>query len=60
MTLEEYKKELKAHDWYYFYSDSNSVVYNGQQNENRLLELAKGNEEFVKAFNEEYTKHFPN
>lgn len=60
MTLEEYQKELKKHDWYYFYSDSNSVVFKGQDNEKRLKELAKTDESFKTAFEEEYIKHFPN
>lgn len=57
MTLEEYKKELNKHDWYYHNSDSMKVFDQGEKNEIRLLKLAKDNAEFTQAFNEVKAKH---
>ncbi len=57
MTLEEYKQELKKHDWYYFNSESMVVFDRGENNEKRLLKLAKDNKELTQAFFEEKTKN---
>lgn len=57
MTLEEYKKELEKHDWYYYNSESMSVFTKGEDNEKQLLKLAKDNKEFTQAFYEVKSKH---
>jgi hypothetical protein len=43
MTIEEYEKELKTHDWYYNYSDDHSVYCSGSYNDQRLYYTAKDN-----------------
>ena len=57
MTLEEYKKELDKHNWYYHNSDSIVVFNKGENNEKRLLKLAKDNLELTQAFYEIKSKH---
>jgi hypothetical protein len=51
MTLEEYKKELQQHDWYYEFSDDHGVWQRGERASARLSRIAReGNEEFKKAY----------
>jgi hypothetical protein len=50
MTIEEYKKLLDKHDWYYYNSDSLKVFEKGESAEKNLLKLAKDNKEFTQAF----------
>jgi hypothetical protein len=57
ITLEQYKEQLKAHDWQYHNSDSIAIFDKGENNEKRLLKLAKDNREFTQAFFEEKAKN---
>lgn len=57
MTLEEYKQQLEAHDWYYHMSDDPSKYSLGYDNNVRLKLLIIDNDEFLQAFNEEQAKN---
>lgn len=62
MTLEEYKEQLKAHDWYYHMSDDHSVYDKGYNNELALKIIARnmedsGDNTYRDAFNEQQSKH---
>lgn len=57
MTLEEYKEQLKDHDWYYHMSDDQSKYDKGYDNNIRLRLLTIDNSEFEQAFNEEQSNH---
>lgn len=60
MKLETYKARLKAHDWFYGMSDNHKIYCKGEREEGELVEIAaKEGAEFMRAFNEEYAKHFP-
>lgn len=50
MDLETYKKRLKAHDWYYQYSDDHSVWRAGSSEHNILWSIAKQSPEHLKAY----------
>jgi hypothetical protein len=41
MTLQEYYKELKQHDWYYDWSDDHTVWTKGRDNLNRLIGITR-------------------
>ena len=41
MTLETYKKALKAHDWYYAYADGYTDYVNGRDQRYALHEMAR-------------------
>ena len=57
--LQEYKKKLEAHDWYYSWSDDNRVWRSGETNLKHLMEIAEAGGSLYKIlFNEEYAKHF--
>jgi hypothetical protein len=60
MSLEEYKKLLEAHDWYYMMSDDNRVYREGTTAEANLKAKALGSDEFKRAYNEAYAKRFHN
>ena len=47
MTVEEYFKELRSHDWFYEYSDDHSVWKRGLENLSKLNLLAKENDQFA-------------
>jgi hypothetical protein len=40
-TLEQYRKALSEHDWWYEYSDNYTEYSDGKENKNRLLAAAK-------------------
>lgn len=50
MTLEDYKKELDAHDWYYMMSDSYGVWQRGERERKRLYNLSKISPEHEEAY----------
>lgn len=50
ITLEEYEKQLKQHDWYYMMSEDSDKYKQGCYNNSRLLELAI-NKELKDLFN---------
>lgn len=60
MTLLEYKKRLKKHDWYYHQSDDPRWYDSGLAEERELTKLSKTKESFKKAFDKEKANHFPN
>lgn len=42
MTLEQYKKALKAHDWYYAYADSYNDYGKGKEQRDALCNAQPG------------------
>jgi hypothetical protein len=59
MSLEEFKKLLEEHDWFYMMSDDNRVYRAGNTNEWKLKEFARANgDDFKRAYNEAYAKRF--
>lgn len=52
MTVEEYFKELRSHDWFYEYSDDHSVWRKGLDNRSKLYSLAKENDVFALMLND--------
>jgi hypothetical protein len=58
MTTEEYQAKLKAHDWYYDYSDDHSVWRRGKAERQELWELANESDEFMQMFCEYRDKMF--
>lgn len=59
MNIEDYKKALKSHDWFYSFSDDGRVFRNGESENSRLLGIAKANgAAFQREFNLEYAKYF--
>lgn len=50
--LKQYEELLKAHDWYYQYSDDHSAWRRGQSSISRLRQMAKQSEEHLKMFRE--------
>ncbi len=60
MTLDDYKKALSSHDWFYHYSDDHSAFIAGERVGQLLKSLAKeGSDEFRQAYNEAWLKRFP-
>lgn len=45
MTIQEYWDALKAHDWYYEYSDDGSVWRKGKDRERTLCALSHNKED---------------
>ena len=43
MNIEQFFNEASRHDWFYDYSDDHRVWTAGNENKNRLYELAKDN-----------------
>lgn len=59
MTIDEYKKALNSHDWFYSFSDDGRVFRAGEQESKRLFGLAKnGGEDFQREYNKCYAKYF--
>jgi hypothetical protein len=57
MTLREYKKRLKDHDWKYPYYEGKDY-WHWDKNHKFLMDVAKNNNEsFKNAFNVEFKKH---
>ena len=48
--LEQYRKRLKAHDWYYQFSDDGRVYRDGQTEHSQLVAMSKKSPEFKRAF----------
>lgn len=59
MSIEEYKQQLKDHDWYYVMSDDDRIFNSGNDEYVELYRIAKENPEFMDAYKEEFYKHFP-
>jgi hypothetical protein len=61
MTLEEYKKELQQHDWFYQFSDDHGVWQRGERESTTLHYLAKeGTDDFKRAYNYAYGLRYNN
>jgi hypothetical protein len=61
IELNEYKKQLERHDWFFGYSDDPRVHRNGEYNYNFLIFVAQTKGlKYKVAFNEEHAKHFNN
>ena len=59
LTIDEYRKLLKRHDWYYEYSDDHSVWKQGQRAELALREIARSNGgEYEREFRREWESRF--
>lgn len=52
MKIEDYKKELENHDWFYGMSEDSNVYKRGQYAYNKLLELASISPQHTILFNE--------
>lgn len=50
MDREDFKKMLKAHDWYYKMSDSMKVYDKGEAQEIAIKRACKGNDELTKMY----------
>lgn len=50
LTLEEYEARLKAHDWYYNYTEDRRKYYAGQMEYETLCEIAKQSKEHEELF----------
>ena len=60
MTLEEYKVQLKRHDWHYNMSDDGRAYREGSADRMRLIAQASfSGPEFKQAFAEEEARNFP-
>ena len=44
MNIEQFFKEASQHDWFYDYSDDHRVWREGSDNQQRLYNIAEGNE----------------
>lgn len=61
IPLEEYKKALANHDWFYSFSDDHSVWSRGERERSRLISIAEGNgNDFKQAYNDEVKRNFFN
>jgi hypothetical protein len=58
MTTEEYQSKLKAHDWFYDYSDDHSVWRRGKAERQELWHHANESDEFMQMFCEYRDKMF--
>lgn len=50
MTLEDYKKELDKHDWFYGMSEDSSIYKKGLYNESRLRDLTRLSKDHKETF----------
>lgn len=41
MTLEKYFEKLVYHDWYYHYSDDNSIFSEGHEEQEKLIRVSE-------------------
>ena len=55
MNEEEFLKLLKAHDWYYMYSDDHSVWRRGQNERDVIMNAMRANPELGKIY-QNFTK----
>ena len=58
MELEEYKQQLRKHDWYYYYSDDHGVWSRGESEANRMRSIANQSDDHKRAYNAEHAAHF--
>jgi hypothetical protein len=58
MTLEQYKKALKAHDWYYAYADSYNDYDKGKEQRNALWTAQPGHDPDFILWNESAPDQF--
>lgn len=57
--LDDYKQQLERHDWFFYFSDDHRVYTGGENESNRILNLAKnGPIEFKKAYNDAHKRRF--
>lgn len=60
LTLQEYEKMLKRHDWHYEYSDDHSVWKRGNEAHKELKRLAEElGGAFLALYRSYFEKHFP-
>jgi len=60
-TVADLDKLLQSHDWYYMYSDSDSVYNRGMAEEKKIKDLAaKLGDEGKELYRNSLKKHFPN
>jgi hypothetical protein len=57
MNLEDYKEELKKHDWFYDFTEDHHVWKQGSDNHKKLIDVSKESEEHLKLFNEFKNKY---
>lgn len=57
MTIEEFEKLICAHDYYYNYSDDNSVWEKGRKERERIKGLIEQNPEFRKIWHNFVKEH---
>lgn len=50
MTIEEFRKLLDAHDWYYDFSDDGNVMRRGRAAEDRLKAIAASSPELQEYY----------
>jgi hypothetical protein len=58
MTLDQYKKALKAHDWYYAFADGYNDYDKGKEQRNKLHEMARDLDPDFTFWNEEAPDQF--
>ncbi len=51
MTLNEYDKLLRGHDWYYNYSDDGRVWRAGESVQSQIVSLSKMSEDHLTLYN---------
>lgn len=56
----DYARMLEEHDWYYMFSDDSRAYNAGYKNALYIRELADGNEEFARMYQEKYNKVYQN
>ena len=60
-TLEDFIKDLEAHDWTYAFSDDHRVFDRGERAERNLMSIARsGGDDYKRAFNARHAKTFDN
>jgi hypothetical protein len=53
ISLEDFKKQLAQHDWFYYFSDDHGVWQRGERDSVRLQGIATtGNDDFKRAYND--------
>ena len=59
MNIEDYRKRLSCHDWYYYFSDDHRVFCSGETEQKELRRLAtEGSDEMKAAYNEIHYRYF--
>ena len=57
MTLNEYDKLLRGHDWYYNYSDDGRVWRAGESVQSQIVRLSKTSEDHFTLY-DAWSKHY--